>query len=310
MQTTPILSIVMPCKNEGKHLHKTLSALISEQQYGHIKDITFVDNGSTDDSLEIARQYPITVLSTNGTISKVRNTGVLHATGSFLCFLDADIEISDGWTKAVIDFIEKNRSNVENIVFGDAYGLPDDAGWIEKIWFKSLQKVSSHINSGNMVVSRSLFERLGGFDETLVTAEDYDICQRAESLGGEIIIAPGLKTIHYGYPGSLKDFYRRERWHGLGMSKHLFSPHKSKPLLVAYITMLAPLILAIIYLVFSLQAVVIAIVIPIMTGLVYCMLRLRKFASFEPIQLFVLITVYIMARTHSLLIIQIGRAHV
>ena len=73
--------------------------------------------------------------------------------------------------------------------------------------------------------------------------------------------------------------------------------------MLAYITLSGPLILILLYMWFDLQAVIIAVLIPAVMGLIYCMLRLNKFISFEPPQLFLLIAVYILARTHSLLVI-------
>ena len=303
MGSKPVLSIVIPCKNEAQHLRKTLDALMREQQYGHIADITYVDNGSTDQSVAIAESYPITVRQTVGTISKVRNTGVRESTGEYFCFLDADIEVCDGWSREVVAIIRDQGPEAENLVFGDAYGLPADAGWIEKIWFKSLQKVISHINSGNMVMSRVLFEKLGGFDENLVTAEDYDICKRAVALGAKIVITPQLRTVHYGYPGTLKDFYRREKWHGLGMAKYLRSPYKSRPLLCAIITLTAPLVLTLVYLLLGTQALWVSIIVPLVLSLLYCMKRLDRYLSREPFQLWVLVVTYVLARTHSLVVI-------
>jgi len=304
MNKEPLLSVVIPCKNEEKHISNTLDALMREKEkYGYILDITYVDNGSTDHSLDIARSYPVNILTTKGTISKVRNSGVAISGGKYLCFLDADIEVCDGWTCAINQFINNNKAEIENIIFGDAYGLPKDAGWIERVWFKSLQYVKSHVNSGNMVMSRALFERLNGFDEKLTTAEDYDLCQRCENIGGKIVIAPELKTIHYGYPRTIRDFYLRERWHGLGMAKYLKTPLRSKPLLFAYATLASPIALFLLYLLSGLTGMLICVILVLLCALLYCMKRIKKFLSLEPFQLCILFSIYVLARTHSLLII-------
>jgi len=61
-----------------------------------------------------------------------------------------------------------------------------------------------------------LFRELDGFDENLKSGEDYDLCERASSLGCKIWIDTELVAYHHGYPETIGGFFRRERWHGMG----------------------------------------------------------------------------------------------
>ena len=81
---------------------------------------------------------------------------------------------------------------------------------------KTSRQPESHINSGHLICGREFFDRLQGFDESLQTGEDVDLCARARSMGGVISPNPMLRVIHRGYPTSLRAFFRREWWHGLG----------------------------------------------------------------------------------------------
>jgi GT2 family glycosyltransferase len=71
-----------------------------------------------------------------------------------------------------------------------------------------------YINSGHLITSRELYDLIDGFSEHLETAEDWDFCMKARSLGAQIINNPSLIAIHYGYPTTVEAFIKRERWHG------------------------------------------------------------------------------------------------
>jgi GT2 family glycosyltransferase len=68
--------------------------------------------------------------------------------------------------------------------------------------------------ASNTLIRRVDFDRLGGFDETVETSEDVDLCLRASSIGLNIIAVSALAVIHKGSPRTLQDFYRQNRWHG------------------------------------------------------------------------------------------------
>lgn len=77
-------------------------------------------------------------------------------------------------------------------------------------------KAPSYINGGNLITTRTLFQRLQGFDVDLETGEDVDFCERAKKHDARVVIDTGLKVFHEGYPKSVSRFVRRERWHGAG----------------------------------------------------------------------------------------------
>ncbi|MCP1199067.1 glycosyltransferase family A protein [Notoacmeibacter sp. MSK16QG-6] len=91
----PMFSVIIPCFNAEETLPQALSAL-SKQSFEDF-EIIIVDDGSTDSSSQIAHAFAATderakvVELTNGGPSRARNIGALvHATGDYLAFLDAD----------------------------------------------------------------------------------------------------------------------------------------------------------------------------------------------------------------------------
>jgi hypothetical protein len=65
-----------------------------------------------------------------------------------------------------------------------------------------------------LAVRRSAFESVGGFDETLETCEDVDLCQRLRAQGGLLVADESLRSIHAGDPRSLSAICRGELWRG------------------------------------------------------------------------------------------------
>jgi hypothetical protein len=97
--------------------------------------------------------------------------------------------------------------------------IPPDSTWIPRCWFDdehaNQRGDTSYIPSGNLLLSRSTFDRIGGFDEALETNEDYEICQRAKRFGYPVRSYPELEVIHLRTPQTISGFYKKQKWHGL-----------------------------------------------------------------------------------------------
>lgn len=111
-----LLSVIIPIYNTNKYLAKCIDSVIN-QSYTNL-EIILIDDGSTDNSLEICNKYKeidprIHVIhKVNGGLSDARNTGVSACKGDYLIFLDSD----DYWLKD--DFIEKAiPKNDEDVAF-------------------------------------------------------------------------------------------------------------------------------------------------------------------------------------------------
>ena len=84
------------------------------------------------------------------------------------------------------------------------------------------------MNSGHLITTRMLFDKVEGFDASLETGEDYALAQTAKSFNAPILNNPSLAVVHVGYPKTLYQFIRREIWHGRGDCKSISAIIKSK----------------------------------------------------------------------------------
>ncbi len=206
----PTVGAVVPCKDEGATIARCLAAL--RQQVPPVTRIVVVDNGSTDGSLEIARDLADEVLEVpHGTISGLRNRGAAAVAGvDVLAFVDADTEVHRGWLQAGLDALDDGADLVGSRTRADG-----GARWVARRW-AAVEAARAHgrsrVWSQHMLVRADRFAAIGGFAD-VPTGEDADLSIRMEASGGTVALVPGMVATHHGFPGTLRAFLRRERWH-------------------------------------------------------------------------------------------------
>lgn len=228
------LSFIIPAKNEAHIIADTIASIYAFVPKKCFFEIVVIDNGSKDCTQKIARDAGASVFINNkATIAKLRNIGVSQTTGKILIFLDADVHLTIGWTNEIESVLQK-LNNEFLMVAGSRCGVADSGNYIQKYWFhRMINDKSNYVNSGHLITTRKLFNMIGGFNERLKTAEDYDFCLRARSYGASIRNYPELSVIHFGYPCTFVAFIRREMWHGTEDFKNVNSYLSSKQAILA-----------------------------------------------------------------------------
>jgi GT2 family glycosyltransferase len=212
------ISIIVPTLNEEKVIGKCLDAL-TRLKYLHDLEIIVVDNGSRDSTRDIVRSYEnrlnLTLIQKEGVhISALRNAGAAIAIGNIFAFLDADCIPKPDWLTRVPELLSTENAGV----VGAYYSIPNDSSWVAQAWYgdEHLKKrgAVSFVPAGTLLISRSNFLRIGGFDATIQTNEDYEFCQRVRAAGLRVVAMPELSVIHLGTPQTLRTFYQKQKWHG------------------------------------------------------------------------------------------------
>lgn len=217
-----VVSVIIPALNEERAIGQCLSSLVRQSVPADQFEVIVVDNGSIDRTLETARAFEgslnLTIMQkTNSHVSALRNLGAASAKGQFLAFLDADCFAPPEWLSRSVDVLQSGDGGV----VGAFHTIPPNSSWLAKAWYEDLHTMKygpvSYIPSGTLLVSRSVFAKLGGFDQTIQTSEDCEFCQRAAAAGYRVLAFPALSTVHLGTPQTLRAFYRQQRWHGNGV---------------------------------------------------------------------------------------------
>src|SRR5579871_5737036 len=212
-------SIVIPANNEEQMIGRCLDHLSRMDFPRDDFEIIVADNGSNDKTVEIARSWSdrltLSVVEKPGVpISAVRNAGAASARGGLIAFLDADCLAPSHWLTTAEAVLQDPNSGV----VGAHVRIPPDSTWIPRCWFDdehaNVRGDASYIPSGNLLLSKAAFDRICGFDESLETNEDFEICQRARKFGYPVRSYPELEVIHLRTPQTLSGFYRKQKWHG------------------------------------------------------------------------------------------------
>ena len=220
----PLISVIVPALNEESVIGECLTSLKEQKLPAASFEVIVVDNGSTDRTREIARRFggalTITVLERSGVrISALRNFGAAVARGDYLAFLDADCVAPAHWLLQVADLLHADGFRI----VGAQYRIPASSSWVAQAWYGDLWRTKdgsvSYVPGGDLAVSRELFMNLGGFDETIVTSEDTEFCDRAAASSVPILAVPSLSVMHLGTPQTLAGFYSKQSWHGINVHR-------------------------------------------------------------------------------------------
>jgi len=210
-----IISFVVPVKNDARRLDRCLESIAAAAR-GHEYEVIVVDNGSTDDTVNVARRSDARVLVIpDKRVPELRNAGARIAEGAFIAFVDADHEIVPGWLPAALEVFAS--SDVAGA--GSLYTAPPTATWVQRAYGALRGRTvgtadARWLGSGNLIVRREVFHALGGFDPSLDSCEDVDFCQRLRRAGWRLIADERLASIHHGDPATLSALFSAERWRG------------------------------------------------------------------------------------------------
>lgn len=247
------ISIIVPALNEEKMIGRCLESLTRLAFARDRFEVVVVDNGSRDRTLAIAESFSdrlnMKVLQQAGVrISALRNLGASAASGDILAFLDADCLAAEDWLDRIFALAPGDGAGI----LGAHYLLPEDSSWVGRTWHR-YQEASksgdvSHVPAGDLIMRREDFFKLRGFDETIQTNEDYELCDRARKAGMQVRAFPQIGVIHLGTAQSLRVFFRKQAWHGTHVIRvflrDVFRSHNRKAVLFAAYTLLSLLAVA------------------------------------------------------------------
>jgi len=242
----PGISVVVPVLNGMKFLPITLPSLLAAgRRVGGI-ELIYVDNGSTDGSREFLQSSESKGLKMHvmegGTIAGMRNWGARQSSGTYLSFIDSDCSVPENYFTEAIEVLRSTGAAAT----GCEIHVPEQPHWLEAAWhdlhYFGRDRFVPYLNSGNFFVSRSAFQAVGGFREDMVTGEDAEIGQRLVLAGHRIFASPRVKAIHLGNPKSIREFYRRNVWHGLGMFGTVSRKNLDRPTAMLAIHILATIL--------------------------------------------------------------------
>lgn len=214
MENAPLVTIVIPARNASKYLLRSLKSIEMLEYPKEFLEVIVADNGSIDGTACIAKEWGASVIDAPGLkVGGVRNRGASNATGSIVAFTDSDILVDRLWIATAVECLKNDKIGA----VGGGCRSPENGTWVEKAWPIRLVTASisvKYLAGSSFVLRRELFEKLGGFNENIVAAEDDDLSQRIRDLQLMLLQVPNCHVVHLGYPQTLIAVARRQVWLG------------------------------------------------------------------------------------------------
>ncbi|MBW4664429.1 MAG: glycosyltransferase [Chroococcus sp. CMT-3BRIN-NPC107] len=207
---TPIISVVIPVYNGAKTIKETVESVL-QQTYQNF-EIIVINDGSQDETLAVInniQNQKIKLFSySNAGLSASRNRGFARACGEFITFLDAD----DLWTKdkleAQLEALQQNPQAA--VAYSWTDHIDEDGKFLRPASYTSCNgNVYERILVGNFLACGSntlirtqALKQVGGFDESLNSAEDWDMWLRLAPYY-EFVVVPRPQVLYRISPYSM-----------------------------------------------------------------------------------------------------------
>jgi glycosyltransferase involved in cell wall biosynthesis len=174
-------SFIIPTKNEEKYVKGCIDSIKNQNITA---EIIVVDGYSKDNTVSEAKNKGVRVLyeSKKGP-SAARNKGAKAATGDVLIFTDADVRFPPNFLEILENRNMPKGGCMFNLKFWDSGIIDNFAFTILNITIRLMSKFGATITNGSCLAFRKdIFEKVGGFKESLLTNEDHDIARKTSKI--------------------------------------------------------------------------------------------------------------------------------
>ncbi|MBW4633499.1 MAG: glycosyltransferase [Iphinoe sp. HA4291-MV1] len=204
---SPLVSVIIPCFNADRWIAEAIDSCFN-QTYSNI-EIIVIDDGSTDNSLEIIKKYEKKIILESlphkgGNYA--RNRGFVISKGKYIQFLDADDYILPEKIERQVHFLEATGAD---IVYGDwrhKHHLPDGTSFLDKVEISGTQVdvVESLLANwwtavASLLYRRTAIEKSGDWDEKLCAAQDRDFFLSVAITDVKVVYQSGCYSIYRRY---------------------------------------------------------------------------------------------------------------
>jgi glycosyltransferase involved in cell wall biosynthesis len=236
LERSPDVSLVIPGRNAAGTLRECLDAVVPLLRTGELREIIFVDDGSTDNTAEIAAEYPVRYVRVDARgPGAARNEGWRAATGDAVWFIDSDcVPAPNALASLRHHLMEPNVAGV-----GGSYSNARPDSLLASIIQEEIRERHlsmggkvDYLGSFNVLYWRWGLEKVGGFDERDFNAprapgaEDADLSYRLIDAGHVLLFEPNSIVAHF-HPTRLASYFKSQRLHGRWAAR-LYYRHRGR----------------------------------------------------------------------------------
>ncbi|MFC1623877.1 glycosyltransferase [Candidatus Omnitrophota bacterium] len=198
----PYISIVIPTYNSASTLGQTVESCLGQDYPKDKLEIIVVDDGSKDNTEEVVKRFPVKyIYQERRGPAAARNNGFRNSKGDGICFIDADCVPYKDWISKLVQHYDKD--NVGAVAGSYAVGtsryLLDKSVHCEiKYRHSMMPGYTTSFGTYNVLVRRSVFKELGGFNTLYYNAsgEDNDLSYRIIKAGYKIYFEKDALVSH------------------------------------------------------------------------------------------------------------------
>jgi glycosyltransferase involved in cell wall biosynthesis/peptidoglycan biosynthesis protein MviN/MurJ (putative lipid II flippase) len=236
MTNSPLVSIIIPCYKDSKTLSLAIDSVL-RQTYKNIEIIVINDASPETDAIDgILDRYTSIVYVKNDVnlgLAESRNVGLRIASGEYVAFLDADDEYHHQKIAFQMCCIGENIAvacNLDN--FSSRIFFPQN---LEELSWKDIEEVNglwkisffNYLTGASILISRDTLLKVGGYDNTLRSCEDYDLWLRLLKHGIKVIrIKHSLYFYRFNPSGLSKDINAISFWELETVKRNVFPIQK------------------------------------------------------------------------------------
>ncbi len=235
--TAPFVSVIMPVRNEADWIKRSLGAVLAQDYPADRFEVLVADGGSEDGSAEMltalaGEDARVRLIPNPGRIVATGlNNAIRAARGSVIARVDAHTVLASDYLSCGIDALE--RTGAENVggpmvtsgggPVGEAVSraMQSRFGIGATFHFADNEHESDTTYMG--MWTRSVFERVGLFDEELVRNQDDELNYRIRAAGGRIIVSPMLRSRYHNrqsWVALTRQFFEYGLWKVRVLQKH------------------------------------------------------------------------------------------
>ncbi len=235
------VSLIIPTYNNGSTLRPCLESIKKQSLVPN--EIIIADGHSTDDSINIAKEYDCKIVyEDRGTRAAACNEALKIAQGDIIVFTDSDVVTDKEWLENLVETFNKMDSEVACVagphleypnesLFGKAvsaiYNTVFGGRWSDQVKsiFDNKERFIQSAAGCNAAYRREALEEVLPFNESLLTAEDTDINYRLTQKGKKLFFTPSA-IVYHQRPQKHKAFRNKSKKYAIGKIQ-FFRTHKT-----------------------------------------------------------------------------------
>jgi GT2 family glycosyltransferase len=227
-QHLPKVSIIVTTFNNEQTIDACLKSIFKLNYPKKLMEVFMVDGCSKDATVEIAKNYPIKLVSKPLNAPAAYNLAIKRIESNIIGFIDSDARVDSNWLNTLIK--DLNDPQVAG-VSGSIETWNKENKWARSIGYDlehrydRIKKPVIRIATMNLLMKKNIIEEIGGFDEKLPSQYDTDLGFRISNRGFKILLNPKAKCYHFNR-ATLGSYFKQQLQYGKNTLKLYFKHNK------------------------------------------------------------------------------------